>query len=48
MNPKYAFFIWTSYALALAVLLWNVFAPSLRRSQLRRELVEAQSGENEA
>jgi heme exporter protein CcmD len=48
MNPKYAFFIWTSYALTLAVLLWNVFAPSLRRGQLKRELSEAEDAQTEA
>lgn len=42
MNPKYALFIWSSYALTLAVLMWNVLAPSLRRGQLKRELSAAE------
>jgi heme exporter protein D len=40
MNPKYALFIWTSYGLTLAVLLWNVFAPRLRRGEIKRQLAE--------
>ena len=40
MNPKYAFFIWTSYALAAVVVLWNLLAPRLRRRDLRRRLTE--------
>ncbi len=40
MNPKYAFFIWTSYALTAAVVLWNLFAPRRRRSELQRRLSE--------
>jgi len=40
VNPKYALFIWTSYGLALAVVLWNVFAPRLRRSELKKRLSE--------
>jgi heme exporter protein CcmD len=42
MNPKYEVFIWSSYALAFAVLLWNALAPSLRRGQLKRELSAAE------
>lgn len=41
MNPKYAVFIWSSYALTLAVLLWNALAPRLRRRELQRKLSEA-------
>jgi heme exporter protein CcmD len=41
MNPKYAVFIWSSYGLTLAVLLWNAFAPRLRRRELKRRLSEA-------
>jgi heme exporter protein CcmD len=37
---KYAFFIWSSYALTLAVFLWNVVAPMLQRSKLRQHLSE--------
>ncbi|MDE0854856.1 MAG: heme exporter protein CcmD [Nevskia sp.] len=41
MNPKYALFIWSSYALALAVVLWNAFTPHLRRNDLKRRLSES-------
>ena len=41
MNPKYALFIWSSYALALAVVLWNAFTPHLRRNHLKRHLSES-------
>ena len=49
MNPKYALFIWSSYALALAVVLWNAFSPQLRRNDLKRRLSELleESGDNE-
>lgn len=51
MNEKYAAFIWSSYALGLAVLIWNLVAPKLRRRELRRRLSEltdvANSGETE-
>jgi heme exporter protein CcmD len=40
MNPKYAVFIWGSYALTLAVLLWNAFTPHFRRNELKRRLSE--------
>lgn len=40
MNPKYAFFIWTSYALTALVVLWNLLAPRLRRNDLQRRLSE--------
>ena len=40
MNPKYALFIWTSYGLALAVVLWNVLVPQLRRGELKKRLSE--------
>ncbi len=40
MNPKYAFFIWTSYALTAAVVLWNLLGPRLRRNDLQRRLSE--------
>ena len=48
MNPKYAVFVWGSYGLAFAVLLWNALAPWLRRNQLKRllsETVEAEDAE---
>ena len=41
MNPKYALFIWSSYALALAVVLWNAWTPHLRRNHLKRHLSES-------
>lgn len=40
MNPKYAFFIWTSYGLTALVVLWNLLAPRLRRNDLQRRLSE--------
>ena len=40
MNPKHALFIWGSYGLGLAVLLWNALVPALRRRLLKRELSE--------
>jgi heme exporter protein CcmD len=50
MNPKHAFFIWSSYALTAAVILWNLIAPRLARNELRRALSEdgaEASGETE-
>lgn len=47
MNPKYAFFIWTSYALTAAVVLWNVLAPRLRRNDLLRRLSEGADDETD-
>jgi heme exporter protein CcmD len=44
VNPKYALFIWTSYGLALAVVLWNVLMPQLRRNDLKKRLSEAEDG----
>ena len=41
MNPKYALFIWSSYALTLAVVLWNAFVPHFRRNDLKRRLSES-------
>jgi len=41
MNPRYALFVWSSYALALAVVLWNAWVPQLRRRQLKRQLSDA-------
>jgi len=40
VNEKYLVYIGSSYALTLAVLVWNVLAPRLRRKQLRRRLAE--------
>ncbi len=42
MNPKHALFIWGSYGLALAVMLWNVLVPRLRRCELKRRLAEGE------
>jgi heme exporter protein CcmD len=44
VNPRYALFIWTSYGLALAVVLWNVLLPRLRRGELKKRLSEADDG----
>lgn len=42
MDPRYALFIWASFALVAAVLLWNLIAPALARNQIRARLSEAQ------
>ena len=34
----YAFYVWTSYGLTAAVLLWNVLAPIVQRKQILRQL----------
>lgn len=34
----YAFYVWTSYGLTFAVLLFNLLAPIVRRKQLLRQL----------
>lgn len=36
----YAFFVWTSYGVFFAVLLFSVLAPIVRRRSLARELRE--------
>lgn len=38
----YAFYVWTSYGLTTAVLLWNLFAPILQRKQLLRQMASKQ------
>lgn len=38
MNEKHALFIWASYGLTAAALLWNWLAPTLTRNELRRRL----------
>jgi heme exporter protein CcmD len=45
---KYAFFIWSSYGLTLAVLAWNVCVPLLRRNELKRRLSEGGPDEEDA
>lgn len=35
----YAFYVWTSYGLTFAVLLFNLLAPIVQRKQLLRQLV---------
>ena len=40
MNEKYALYVWSSYGLTLAVLIWNLLAPKLRRNELKRRLAE--------
>lgn len=34
----YAFYVWTSYGITTAVLLWNLLAPIVQRKQLLRQL----------
>jgi heme exporter protein CcmD len=46
MNPKHALFIWSSYALALGVVLWNALIPYLRRNELKRRLSESLEDDN--
>lgn len=41
MDARYAFFIWSSFGIAAAVVLWNVLAPRLARNELKRRLSEA-------
>jgi|GEM_PF-1805585 len=48
MNPKYAIYVWSSYGLTLAVLIWNVLMPQLRRAELKRRLAEPESVEENA
>jgi heme exporter protein CcmD len=36
----YAFYVWTSYALAVIVLVLNILAPIQRRRRLLRELAQ--------
>ena len=38
MEPRYATFIWVSYGLAAATVLWNVLAPLLARKQVVQKL----------
>jgi heme exporter protein CcmD len=45
MNGKYALFIWSSYGLTLAVLLWNALAPRLRRGELKRRAPDVDDAE---
>ena len=37
----YAFYVWTSYALAAVVLVANLVAPALRRRRLERDIAGA-------
>jgi heme exporter protein D len=37
----YAFYVWGSYAAALAVFAWNLLAPRLERRALLKKLREA-------
>lgn len=48
MNEKYALFIWTSYGISVAVLLWNWLSPRLARGSLRQRIAVAQDGESES
>jgi len=47
MNPKYAFYIWTSYALTALVLAWNLFNPIIRRKTLI-EKITMQNADSES
>ncbi|MCK9192830.1 MAG: heme exporter protein CcmD [Nevskia sp.] len=47
MNPKYAFFIWSSYALTALVLLWNLISPALTRKALLNK-ISAGNGDPES
>ena len=40
----YAVYVWSAYALALVVLLWNMWAPLRRERQLERSLAASRSG----
>ena len=48
MTGKYAVFIWGSYGLTLAVLLWNALVPQLRRGALKRRLSEDSAAPEES
>ncbi len=41
MNEKYELYVWSSYGLGAAVLLWNLLLPLWRRRALLRSLNEA-------
>ena len=41
----YAFYVWGSYGVALAVFVWNVVAPRLERRALLRRLRDSGAGE---
>lgn len=46
----YAFYVWISYALTLAVFIWNWLVPRLQRRETLRRLrkhSDAAAGENE-
>ena len=34
----YALYVWASYGIAAGVIVWNLLAPRLRRSELLKEL----------
>lgn len=46
MNEKHALYIWTSYGLTAALLLWNWLGPTLTRNELRRRLSEDATDED--
>ena len=48
MNEKYAVFIWGSYAVTAAVLLWNYFSARMERSSLRARMAAACAEESES
>lgn len=40
MFEDHAFYIWTSYAITAAVLIWQVWQPALRMRRVRARLAE--------
>ena len=37
----YAFFVWSSYGLTFAILLWNIVAPMMRRKKILAQIKRA-------
>lgn len=46
MDPRYAAFIWISYGLTAALVLWNVVAPWRTRNELKQTLSERHEDES--
>ena len=42
MLDQYAPYVWTSYALFLALLIWDFWMPRLRMRRVRREILARQ------
>lgn len=47
MDPRYALFIWASYALSALVVVWNLWSPRRTRNELRQRLSERAEDESE-